>query len=919
MGEWGKAVGRWTVMAALPAMMLACGPKESSMTVTHLRCEYLVDPLGIDAAQPMLSWELVSDERGQRQTSYQILVASSPERLARERADVWDSGRVPLDTSVQVIYQGPALTPRTTYYWQVRVGDRDERLTAWSDVATWTTGVGEAWEAPWIAARDVPMRLPVGQDYIPDPDRAGTFNGGDEPPRREAVLLRRDVELESAPVRALARVTALGFVDFKINGTKAGDLEMAPNLSDHSRRTYYDTFDVTDLLQAGDNTLAAYLGNGFFSTPGRGWASWFGVGREPVLSVEVELWMPDGSRQYLVTDETWKWSTGEIVYNDLFVGETQDLRLRQDGWLEPGFDDSGWNAVAVVDGPPGVLQANPSNPVRVWEEVHPVRVEDNRYYFEAMFTGFPRIAVSGEAGQRVSFGDHGKPRGQGAAWNPDGNSADFHFTLAGEGVEVLEPRFMVHTIGSVLSIEGIDPPPAEAVSIQRANADLRETGSFACSNPFLNRVHEATLRTHRNYTLPVPMDPCREKAGWTQDVLNMFESASYLTDMAALYRRWWQDFLDSQTPNGAAGSVAPMVWGGQEHCWNDPWWSGMIIYTPWKMYEFYGDAWLLARAYEPMKAYLGWLSSQAGDDGILRWAGASDWIEVGIDGWGPPVRTPTFLVSTCAWYHYADIVSQTADLLGYPDEAREYAELAQRIADTFNARYFDPETGLYAGATDSQTSLILPLSLGMVPEGKEALVLQRLEENILERGGHHSTGFVGTPRLLRDLPDLGLGELSYTICTQQEYPSWNTLMSEGVLKETWRGGLAQMPSLGGSIGQWFYRNLAGIRPAAPGFKEIVIKPGIFGDLTWVESHYDSIHGRIVSHWRREDGRLTMEITIPPNTTATVHVPARTADLVLESDQPVDQAEGVRFLGQENGVALFAVDSGTYRFKSVLPE
>jgi alpha-L-rhamnosidase len=912
--------------------------EKSDLVPVFLRCEYHENPLATDVAKPRLSWILRhggplavkpdggigaldhARPRGLKQTAYQILVASSAELLAADKGDLWDSGGVKSDQSVHIIYAGKPLRARQQAHWKVRITDQDGKLSDWSAPATWVMGVMGDWKSPWIASRDVPMKRPIGQDYVKVENPPGNFEGTAEV-RREGVFMRRDVTLEAKPVRALARISGLGFADLSINGQKAGDHVVSPAVTDYTRRVFYDTHDVAGLFNEGENTLGAVLGNGFYSTPGRGWAQWFGVGNEPVFSVEIELTMPGGAKKFLTSDKSWKWSTAEITFNDYFVGEFQDLRLAQPGWDRPGFDDAKWLPVVEVKAPPGEMQANPGTPVRVVKEVKPARVEGNRYIFDHMQTGWPVVKASGPAGREVKVGDHGKPRGQGAAWNPGGNSADFKFILRGEGVETLEPRFMVHSIGPVISVDGIDPPPADAVSIKSAHADLRVTGGFSCSNPFLNHVHEATLRTHLNYTLEIPMDPTREKAGWMQDVQTMIDSTIYLTDIAALYRRWWTDMSQSQLPDGSVGSVVPMVWGGQENCWNDPWWSGMIIYLPYKHHLYYGDREILETAYEPMKAYLEWLAGRADkNDGLLRWAGASDWIEVGIEGWGPPKRTPTHLVSTCAWYHYTDMMSRIAKTLGKTADAGAYAADAVRIRDNFNKHLLDPETGLYAGAKDSQTSLILPLALGMVPEDKKDLVIRRLAENIEKRGNHLSTGFVGTPHLMEAMTDLGLGEQLYKIITQQDHPGWNTLITDGVMKETWKGGLVQMPSLGGSIGQWFYKVAAGIQPdpAAPGFKRIVIRPAIKGDLTWVKCGYDSNYGPIVSHWQREDSKLTMDVVIPPNTSARIHVPAKDAASVTESGKPAGEADGVKFLGMEKGAAVYGVYSGTYRFQSTLP-
>jgi len=348
----------------------------------------------------------------------------------------------------------------------------------------------------------------------------------------------------------------------------------------------------------------------------------------------------------------------------------------------------------------------------------------------------------------------------------------------------------------------------------------------------------------------------------------------------------------------------------------------MIVYIPWRLYEFYGDVQILERAYEPMKRYFSWLKEMADTkDGILEWAGASDWIEVGIEGWGPPKRTPMFLVSTMAYIYYADILAKSAALLGHSHDAEYYKTIAGATRSIFNKKYFDPATGFYAGATDSQASLIMPLALGVVPEEMKSIVLQRLEENIKSRKYHLSTGFVSNSYLLHGLTDLGRADLVGRIMNQKDYPSFYSVSKNGVFMETWRGGMAQMPSLGGSSSAWFYRAILGIRndTAQPGFEHFIIKPEMMPEVTWAKGHFVSIHGRIVSNWKREGEKRTMEVTIPPNTTATVYVPSNDAAVVTESGKSADKAKGVKFLRMEKGAAVYTVCSGTYRFQSILSE
>jgi len=489
---------------------------------------------------------------------------------------------------------------------------------------------------------------------------------------------------------------------------------------------------------------------------------------------------------------------------------------------------------------------------------------------------------------------------------------NFFVMSNGDGTEVLEPRFTFRTIDPRITISGLTTPPSsETLTVQSVGADLKVAGSFICSNEYFNDLYEVLLRTHRNYNFDVPMDPTREYSGWTQDVQNMFDTAVYLTDVATLYRRWWRDMADNQDEKGYLGSVVPF--SGQLHACNGPWWSGMIVLTPWLMHQYYGDMALLEEAYPPMKKYVEFLRSRARNH-LLDW-GLGDWNEPYSHG--PPKRTPVIVTSTCAYYYYTDIVSQAAKLLGKEEEANAYATLASEIKASFNEHLFDRETGSVGRVDDGQTSVMLPLYLGMIPDDSKEIVLNRLVENIQQDKDHLDTGFVGTPYLLETLSTSGHGELAYAIANQRDYPSWTTLTREGVFREDWDGGRIQMPSCGGVIGGYFYQCLAGIRPdpEGPGFKRIVIRPDVVGDLTWVKAHYDSMHGRIVSNWQREGERLTMLITIPANTTATVYVPAKSVNSVTEGGQPIAKREDVRFLRFENGRVVLAVESGSYSFLS----
>ena len=880
----------------LAALLLLPPVALPAAAVADLRCEYQTAPLAVDAASPRLSWTLSSSTRGARQTACQILVASSPEKLAADQGDLWDSGKIGSDQTVHIEYAGKTLASRQQGHWKVRAWFADGKVSAWSNPSTWTMGLLSAsdWQASWIKFPSVATN--------------------------EAQYFRIDVYLEKSVKHAVARFACLGFADVLINDRKPDEtLMIAPRFANPQYRVIYTTLDVTHTLKQGTNCIGAILGNGYNSSPSKGWNAWQASSGAPQLLLELAVEYIDGTSTFIGTDDTWTASLGRIRYNDFWVKEVHDLNAEQDGWDLPGFQDSParWKPAVLAEAPKGKLQALRNPPVRRFESVKALCREGNKYIFDRVYTGFPRIKIQGKPGDVVSIRGNQK-----LAMRKIFGPLVIDFTLRDTNEVILEPRFFVHTIGPEFTITGLDQLPApEDVSIEFVHADLQASGEFECSNPLFNELHQIGKNTYLNYVLNYPMDPTREKAGWSQDIQNMFDSASYLTDTTTLYEEWWQDYAEVQQEDGRVASVAPVNIGHVD-IWNDPWWGGMIIYAPWRLYEFYGDVQILKRAYEPMKRYFYWLKKQAdATGGILEWAGASDWIEVGIEGWGPPKRTPTFLVSTMAYIYYADILAKTSVLLGRNEDAATYKSMAENTREIFNKKHLDRATGLYAGATNSQAALIMPLALGVVPEEMRSLVLQRLEENIQARNYHLSSGFVSNPYLLHGLTDLGRADLVGRIMNQKDYPSFYTVAKNGVFMETWRGGMAQMPSLGGSSTAWFYRAILGIRhdPAQPGFKHFIIKPEMLSEVTWAKGHYDSIHGRIVSHWRSAGGKLNLEVTIPANTTATVFVPAKNAEVVTESGQPARKATGVSFLRMENNAAVYAVGSGTYRFQSALPE
>ena len=896
--------------------------------VTHLRCESRHDPIGIDVAQPRLSWVMEersqnTEIRGIQQTAYQVLVASSVELLARDQGDMWDSGQVASDQSIAVRYAGKPLASETRYWWKVRVVDNQERPSSWSGAAMWMTGKmrPDDWRGQWVGA---------------DLARRGDLTKEKPAHKHGAIYLRKEFDLAKPVIRAVLSFSGLGFSEVAIDGRKVGDYVIGPGFTDYEHRVQYLSFDVSDRFQTpGKKRLDVTLADGWYALSKDPWVHQLEKKPyvdKPKLILDLRLIHADGSETVVCSDETWRWSAGEIT-RSWIAGEDIDLRLS-------GEDTRKWQPVVLVAAPRGRLQHQREAFNRIVEEVKPVGMKYDPASKSCMWdlgrtiNGWVRFKAKGPAGAQLRITTITSVMGGAGAPLPKNWTS--LFTLAGSGMdEIYEPRFF-HTGMRHVEITGLSSEPAltDLVGCQVSSMQT-PAGGFRCSDETVTAIHDSVRRTVVSYTTFLPNDPMREWKAWTQDIQNMFGSAFYLfAESQVMYARWQYDLVDSQRPDGNMANVAP---GPVFDPYNSPWWGGCGVWLPWEWRLAYGDESLLKESYPAMKRYVDFLAAAAARAGGLQTWGLLDWLAI--------EETPIALINTPAYYHFARIVSWTAERLGLPDDARKYAAMAEGVKDTVNKAFLDPATGIYGekgwkirkGNCDvpgglerlhsvwwdgdrpcTQAGQVMPLALGMVPDAAQPAVEAALLREIGAHQERLSTGFVSTPYLLDILMDLA-PEVGWRLTTTREFPSWYgmTLGSgNDLMKETWSGGAAIMPSLGGSFARWCYRGLGGIRPdeSAPGFKKIVIKPAMVGDLKWVECWHDSSYGRIVSNWKRENGQLIMDITIPDNTTATVYVPVKEVGSITESGKPVSKVVGVKFLRMENNAAVYGIGSGAYRFQ-----
>jgi alpha-L-rhamnosidase len=893
--------------------------ENSGQTAGNLRCEYQTNPLAIDSVRPRLSWTLSSPARGARQSAYQILVASSLPRLAADRGDLWDSGKKTSDETIQIEYDGKALVSGADCFWKVRSWDAADQSGRWSEPARWTMGLlkPEDWRASWIHAGLV--------DEV-------------SPWFRKAFLL------DAVPERALAYVNAIGYFELYVNGRKVGKDVLTPAVSDLKDHTLYVAYDLSPYLKAGTNCIGLWCGRGWATKaepPGQRArlqcriAS--GAGREPVWLVSDESWKVAPSPYKTLGNQSW----------GKFGGERYDANLENPHWCAAEFDDSKWaNAKLAPAGPTQTdARSCPLNRIgKVLPAVACTPLAEGHYEidFNSNLSGQMRLKLRGlKQNQvvRVSYADrkYGAKekltgRGKSEVVFPS-SSGDFRyqtfaqtdeFVSAGWAEEEFRSKFNYHGFRYAI-VEGLPAAPrltdAEAALIE---SDLESVGAFECSNDLFNRIHHLTLWTIRCLNLGGYVVDCphRERLGYGDGQISV-ESQAYNLWSPTFYQKWAGDWRWAQQPDtGDIPHTAP-AWGGG----GGPAWGGCLAALTWRMYELYGDRRILQDNYEPIRRYVDFLEAKC-EGNVLRgyggkWDFIGDWVAPGrgMDTTNWPARPAAELFNNCYRVYLWEILGKSAAVLGENDEVVRCQTALATMRPAIHQAFYDETNGLYV--INEQSYQVMPLLFGVVPPEKRDAVFAKLEDNILNRNqGHLDTGMLGTYFLIEYLRQVGRDDLLFTIISQPTYPGWGHMLASGAttLWEQWNGYYSRIHSCFTSPGGWFYQSLAGIQsdPAAPGFKRIIIRPRLVGDVTWVKAHHDSIHGRIVSHWRRDADKLRMDVTIPANTTASVYVPATDADTVTESGKPASRADGVKFLRFEKRVAVFEVGGGKFQFQSNLP-
>ena len=1050
---------------------------ESPASARNLRCEYRVDPLGIDVVEPRLFWDMHDPRRGAKQTAYQVLVASTPENLSDDCGDLWDSGKVESDQSIHVVYAGKPLRSRMRCFWKVRLWDAAGKPTPYSQSAFWSMGLltpedikakwiglnrpmihpaqvkmplmtfdGCAWMGAAEAGVDPRKEAPAGNRFfrcilvIPEGRavrRAGFLIAGDDAPtlflnQRPLVfegagawtaplmidvtsylipgknclaasignasvsptgligklviefeqgepmvhcidaswkasflseanwqsaeyddskwpaaikiakygdapwgrltaapfvtpqacpLFRKEFQLRGTVRRAVVYGSALGNYRLYINGKPVGDDYFTPDWTDYKKRVYYNTYDVTNLIRSnGTNAIGAVLAGGWYAgVIGYSYRR-FCYGDRPRLYAQLEIEMADGAMQTIVTDGSWKTTFGPHIEGEFLAGETYDANQEISGWAEAGLNDGVWWPVDVTESISADLQAFPGVTIQETGILKPVAITEPKpgVYVLDMgqnFAGFIRLKAEGPAGTKVVLR-------YAEVLNPDGTiyTANLRtarvidtYVLKGKGFEVWQPRFTYHGFRYVEVAGYPGKLSKDAITGVAIHSNTPLAGSFECSDPMVNRLYQNIVWTQRANFMSVPTDcPQRdERLGWAGDVQTFVHAAAYNADVAAFFTKWLVDLEDAQGPDGSLPDLAPPV----ENQQGVPAWADAGTVCPWAVYQFYNDRRLLEKHYGMMVRWVEYCRTNSTD--LLRPAtGYGDWLSINAD-------TPLDVLATAYFAYSTRLTAEAARALGKKDDARQYDELFQQIKAAFNRAYVAPD-GQIKGNT--QTCYALALWFDLLPEQKRTAAVRYLVDDIRSCNMHLSTGFVGTSILMPTLSVAGNTPIAYKLLLNDTFPSWGFSIRHGATSiwERWDGWTPekgfQDPGMNsfahysfGAVARWMFQTVAGIDTAEPGFQRLRIRPKPTVGLSWVKAGYNSIHGPIATEWRTDGEKLTLDVTIPANTTATVYLPVGDPARILESKKPVSRAEGVKFLRTENGESLFEITAGKYQF------
>ena len=913
----------------------------SQVEVKQVLCENSINPIGLDIAQPQLSWQLQSDTRNTNQTAYEIRVAESSSNLVKGKNLLWNTGKIVTDQSIHINYGGAALQSAKNYYWQVRVWDNHGKTSTWTAPAFWQMGLlkKEDWTAQWIQAA-------FQEDTL----------------LRPSPLFRKTFTANKKIHAANLFITSHGLYESFINGQRIGDAYLTPGFTSFNKRLQYQVYDVTKNMQQGKNAIGVSLGNGWY----RGNLVWEGkknlYGSDISLLYQLKIMYTDGTSEDIISDDSWKSSTGSVRTSEIYHGETIDARLEKEGWHTAAYDDGAWSGVKKVSFDNKNLVATINEPVTKHEIFKPVKIfktplGEQVIDFGQNLVGFVQVKVKGNAGDKIII-QHAEvldKAGNFYTANLRAAKQTNTYILKGGADEAFEPHFTFQGF-RFIKVEGfsgeIKPENFTAIALY---TDMKPTGSFTTSNALLNQLQHNIQWGQKGNFLDIPTDcPQRdERLGWTGDAQVFSRTASYNMDVNNFFRKWMKDVAADQLPNGSVPFVVPNVLGDEAA--GSTGWADVATIIPWNMYLAYGDKRILQDQYPSMKAWVNFMQQKSKNDLWSTGFHFGDWLfyRPDDDNDGRAAITDKYMIAQCFYAHSAQLLINAASVLDKKEDVQKYTALLQKIKTAFLKEYV---TGSGRLVSSSQTAYVLALHFDILPENLRPAAAERLVANIKDYNYHLTTGFLGTPYLCHVLTRFGYHDVAYTLLMQETYPSWlyPVKMGATTIWERWDGQKpdSSFQSVGmnsfnhyayGAIGDWMYRVVAGIDTDGGedgvGYKKIIIRPHVDGviikagqnNAEWskingLPKNKDSVsglknvlaelitnYGKVSSHWKIENGIFLLNVEIPANTTATIYLPIANAANIKEGGVFISNNKNIIIKEKQTNYTILEVGSGKYFF------
>jgi len=878
----------------------------AQVKVVNLLTENQTNPIGLDVQQPRFSWQLVSDQRNISQTAYEITISAS-------KGTAWKSGKIMSDRSVQVPYAGAALQSGKKYTWEVRVWDNNGKPSAWSELGSFQTALLSAadWNAKWIEA-----------DIVED-----SIN-------RPAQYFRKQFSTTKKIVSATAYITANSMYEAQINGKRVGKAYLTTGWTSYNKRLQYQVYDVTGLLQNGANAIGVMVGNGWY----RGFLAWSGnkdsYGKKTGVLMQLDINYTDGTTARIISDQTWKSSTGSVRYSEIYHGETIDAREEKAGWSTANYNDANWSGVKVQNYPNDNLLATYNEPVRKHETFKPLKIfttpkGERVIDFGQNLVGWVILKANGKAGDKITI-RHAEVLDKNGNFYIDNlraANATANYFLSGKGEETFEPHFTFYGF-RYIKIDGVNKIKPENFTAVALYSDMKPTGTFTSSNALINQLQHNIQWGQKGNFLDVPTDcPQRdERLGWTGDAQAFSRTASFNFGVNNFFAKWLRDVEADQRPSGKVPHVIPNVL--QPEAGGSTGWADAATIIPWNMYLAYGDKKILEDQYNSMKAWVGYMEKESKNYLWNTGSHFGDWLfyRPFDDNDGRSAVTDKYMIAQCFFTNSVQIMINTAKVLDKNDDVAKYTELLKNLKAAFVKEYLTPNGRLISS---TQTAYVLALNFDMLPDDLREQTVQKLVDNIKSYNNHLTTGFLGTPYLCHVLSRFGKADVAFTLLMQESYPSWlyPVKMGATTIWERWNGirpdstfEPASMNSFNhyayGAIGDWMYRVVAGLDTYddAPGYKHIKIQPHIGGGLTNVSASLQTYYGKASSGWKLEGNKIIMDVEIPANTTATVFVPASNKEAITENGNTVSSSKDLQVTGSENGYVILKVNSGKYHFE-----